>query len=337
MFGLYRILLALMVVLLHYGGVNYIGEYAVFGFFSLSGYLMTLIMQQNYGYNIRGIAVYGLNRFLRIYPLYWVACAIASGILLMVEPNFTTLVNQKFALPNSIQSWGQNLGLVIGLSTDPVLISPAWALTIELTFYAAIGLGLSRNKQVTSIWLAASVIYTAYLLVTDASWIRRYFHILSATLPFATGAAIYHFRSILLKKLKFLVVNPIAPILMFTVIIGNWAIGRNFGTETTWSFYSNYILCSLMIISLCKRTRLPFISRSLDKWLGDLSYPIYLVHFPLSFLFAYTWNKFGFGFGYVWYTTFLVSLAPLAIISWLMMICVEQQIEKLRTLVKKTL
>jgi peptidoglycan/LPS O-acetylase OafA/YrhL len=337
MFGLYRILLALMVVLLHYGLVSYIGEYAVFGFFSLSGYLMTLVMQQNYGYNLRGIAAYGLNRFLRIYPIYWVACAVSIGILLLVDTSFTTRVNMQFALPENLQGWAKNLGLVIDIGTQQVLIAPAWALTVELTFYAAIGLGLSRNKSITLIWLAGSLIYTAYMLVGDASWTKRYFGIFSATLPFSTGAAIYHFREELQEKFKILATNPIAPILMLAAIVGNWAAGRHFGIETTWSFYGNYILCSLMIVSLCKRTSLPFISRSADKWLGDLSYPIYLVHFQLSFLFAYTWNIFGFEFGEVWYSTLLVSLVPLGIISWLMAVCVEHQIEKLRSLVKNTL
>lgn len=49
MFGTYRAFLALMVVALHLGGIPKIGAYAVFGFYCLSGYLMTLIMQTNYG------------------------------------------------------------------------------------------------------------------------------------------------------------------------------------------------------------------------------------------------------------------------------------------------
>ena len=51
MFGTYRTLLALMIVALHLGGVPVIGGYAVFGFYILSGYLMTLIMQTSYGYS----------------------------------------------------------------------------------------------------------------------------------------------------------------------------------------------------------------------------------------------------------------------------------------------
>jgi len=55
MFGTYRIFLALMVVALHLGGIPKIGAYAVFGFYCLSGYLMTLIMQTNYGYTATGV------------------------------------------------------------------------------------------------------------------------------------------------------------------------------------------------------------------------------------------------------------------------------------------
>ena len=83
-----------MVVVLHYGGVRYIGEYAVFGFFALSGYLMTLIMQQNYGYTVRGIGGYALNRFLRIYPIYWVVCGLSILILLALDSAHTTGINR---------------------------------------------------------------------------------------------------------------------------------------------------------------------------------------------------------------------------------------------------
>jgi peptidoglycan/LPS O-acetylase OafA/YrhL len=59
-----------MVIFLHPGGILAIGGYAVFGFYILSGYLMTLIMQKNYGYSRGGVARYAVNRFLRIYLLF---------------------------------------------------------------------------------------------------------------------------------------------------------------------------------------------------------------------------------------------------------------------------
>ncbi|MFT5239279.1 MAG: peptidoglycan/LPS O-acetylase OafA/YrhL [Candidatus Promineifilaceae bacterium] len=73
MFGTYRALLAFMVVALHLGGVPIIGPYAVFGFYILSGYLMTTIMHTRYGYSPVGFLQYAVNRALRIYPAYWVS------------------------------------------------------------------------------------------------------------------------------------------------------------------------------------------------------------------------------------------------------------------------
>ena len=66
MFGVYRAFLALMVVALHLGGLPVVGAYAVFGFYVLSGYLMTLIMQDRYGYTASGRSAYAVNRFLLV-------------------------------------------------------------------------------------------------------------------------------------------------------------------------------------------------------------------------------------------------------------------------------
>ena len=70
--GIYRFLLALNVVIFHLLGVPAIGPFAVFSFFVLSGFLMTLIMKETYGYSLSGLSKYAMNRFLRLFPSYWV-------------------------------------------------------------------------------------------------------------------------------------------------------------------------------------------------------------------------------------------------------------------------
>ena len=62
MFGIFRTLLALAVVVDHLGGVHGMGTYAVFGFYVLSGYLMTMVLHRTYGYSISGFSRYALNR-----------------------------------------------------------------------------------------------------------------------------------------------------------------------------------------------------------------------------------------------------------------------------------
>jgi len=79
-----------MVVMQHLGNVSALGVYAVFGFYILSGYLMTLILHSGYGYSWSGVRRFALNRFLRIYPIYWVACLISAGLVLWLGAQFTT-------------------------------------------------------------------------------------------------------------------------------------------------------------------------------------------------------------------------------------------------------
>ena len=313
------------------------GEYAVFGFFALSGYLMTLIMQQNYGYTLRGIGAYSLNRFLRIYPMYWIGCIISVLVLLLLDPEYTTGFNPKYFLPETVRDWAKIIALTLRFPTSTSLITPAWALTIELFYYICIGIGVSRTRKLTIIWFAASVIYTLYMLGTDVSLAGRYYTFQAASLPFSAGAVIYHWRDEILGKLGYLVSMPLAPVLLFALILLNWAIGMSLGTQTTWSFYLNFSLCSCMILVLCQRTELPFISRDMDRWLGDLSYPIYLLHYPLGFLLLYLWQQLGFDVSGPGYMMVLLSLLPVILLAWLMAVLAERQIERLRTAIKKSL
>ena len=194
MFGTYRTLLALLVVLLHFAYIPLIGEYAVFGFFALSGFLMTLIMQRNYGYSVAGVGAFAVNRFLRIYPVYWVACAVSVIVLLGLPFEQTSGWNRNYFMPDTVRDWFYNLALVLRFTQKPSLVSPAWALTVELFFYACIGLGLSRTRLITSVWFLLSIAYTVWLLLTDPVWGHRYYTVGAASLPFATGAMIWHYR-----------------------------------------------------------------------------------------------------------------------------------------------
>jgi peptidoglycan/LPS O-acetylase OafA/YrhL len=334
MFGTYRILLALLVVADHYARVPLIGGYAVFGFFVLSGFLMTLIMQENYGYTMRGIGAYGLNRFLRIYPLYWVNCLIGLAVLLLY-PLDTTGINANFTVPDNALDWAKNIFLVIGFEAPGVILSIAWALTVELFFYICIGLGLSRNRAITAIWFGSSVAYTLWLLASGASFDLRYHTIAAGSLPFSTGALIYHNRVKLLTALRPLSQSDYAPLTMFALILLNWLICWQTGTLRSWGFYINYLLCAAMIICLYDRRELKFVSRKFDRRWGDLSYPIYLVHIPLAYAFLAFWKEINIGIDKPGLMLFALSVIPLLLIGQLLAVGVEAQIEKLRTAVKR--
>jgi len=336
MFGAYRTILALFVVLDHFGGVGFIGAYAVFGFFVLSAYLMTYIMQRNYGYTLRGVAGYGLNRFLRIYPIYWIACLVAIIVLASLDPEATTGINAQFSMPQSADEWLRNLGIVLKISTSPVLIFPAWALTVELFYYVCIGLGLSRFRTSTLLWFLFSAAYTLFIVLTDAPWGQRYYSIGAASLPFATGAMIYHWRDSHAKYCSFIVTNRWMPPFLLSLIVGNLGLSTYIGTEDLWGLYINWLLCSAMIVALFRRTQLPFVSRRFDSWLGNLSYPIYLLHFPLGFALLYFYRQWDLSVSGPGAAMFLFSVVPVLLLAWLMSIVVELPIERIRRRIKQS-
>lgn len=337
MFGTYRALLAILVVVLHYANVNFIGQYAVFGFFVLSGYLMTFIMQKNYGYSLQGIVGYAVNRFLRIYPLYWFSCAVAALILLILGPMHTTQINGLFAFPQTSEAWLRNIFLYLEFNGPTTFIGPAWALTVELFFYLCIGLGLSRSRRITLVWFLLSVVYTGYLIVSGAGFMQRYATLGAASLPFATGALIYHSRGELKARFLFLFNLAYVPPLLFLLLLLNHAVMFKSGLAASLGFYSNFAICVLMVISLMERKELPLVSRSLDGALGDLSYPMYLIHYPLGFLFLYIYRQAGIEFSITGPVTFLLFFPPLVLVSWGMAVGIERRIEVLRSAVKTRL
>ncbi|MFA6002164.1 MAG: acyltransferase [Thermoleophilia bacterium] len=338
MFGTYRTLLALMVVGYHLGGIPDIGAYAVFGFYMLSGYLMTLIMQENYGYNTSGLTKYFINRVLRIYPIYWLSIALAAVLIFYVGENFSTAYHQALFFPQSLYDILRNIFLFFPFTESPRLTPPAWALTVEIFFYIFIGLGISKNKRIVFFWFGISVIYHIAVIILGGSWSDRYYSIAAASLPFSTGALIYHFKNELPSYMKFIdrETQSYLPAVIFCGIIFNWICGYLTGLSTSLFFYTNYFLCALMVLALVDRKSLPYISKKFDNFMGTLSYPMYLVHYQVGLFVIVILGMMDLEIKRPDLLLMFASIPLIFIVSWVFAKAVEQPIEQLRTRVKKS-
>jgi len=333
MFGTYRTLLALMVVGQHIGGLPLIGSYAVFGFYALSGYLMTFIMQNNYGYSHRGIGRYALNRFLRIYPIYWVSIAISASLVLGFGHSVTAAYHQDIYLPADLPGLLRNLLLFFPLMESPRLTPPAWALTVELCFYILIGLGLSRTRRLTVAWFLISILYHLFAVVSGRD---TYFTVFAASLPFSTGALICHFRTEIAGRLDAVgaTTGRWLPVVGVGLVLGNWLLGAAVAALETIAFYANYLLCAVLVAVLASRRSLPLVSPAIDRWLGDLSYPIYLLHYQVALVVMLAANALGLHQGRP-SLALLAFAAPFVVAAaWLLSASIEGPIERVRRRVK---
>lgn len=276
MFGTYRTLLALLVLASHLGPVAHVGPYAVFAFYVLSGYLMTAILHRSYGYSRQGFLRYALNRGLRIFPLYWLA-ALASVLLIAL---LGEAASRHYHAAMGLQLGGlellRNLLLVLDVSTSTRWVPPAWALTVEIFYYLLMGLGLSRWWWSSLAWLAASLLYTLYLVVGDASFSYRYFPIAAASLPFSVGACLFHLRRWRPAGGRPGVPRGLAVVSLAFVANLLWAT-QGGGEVERAQFYGNLVLAAAMtwLLAAWQPPRLA----GPDAALGELSYPVYLLHY----------------------------------------------------------
>jgi len=276
MLGSFRFGLAVLVVASHlFAPVHQqLGAAAVIAFYVISGYLMTLVVRGTYGHSLAGTRDFFVNRFLRIYPAYWVAL-LATALLCAVLPEAAEKVNPAMRLPPDAGSWLRNLALVDLVEEPMRLVPPSWSLNVEVIFYLGIGLVLVRHWTVTALWLAASVAITAVLVGQGAPFGRRYYPADAASLFFATGSLVWLLRTAFgLRWIRG--AAPLAAAFLALPLVGD-RIGL---PRTGAGFYLSGALAFFLLNALLNQgppssPRL----RSLDRLLGDLAYPVFLLHF----------------------------------------------------------
>ena len=338
MFGVLRTLLALLVMIGHLTDHWQIGTYAVFAFYIISGYLMTLIMQESYGFERRGRLAFVINRVLRLYPLYWCALLISIAAVALVGSEVARLYHPAMQLPGTLGEW-LSVGsmLYIGLfpnEVTPNLAPTTWAITVELFFYAAICLGLSRNKSRVVLWLAVSIVYTIACLALDLGWRYRYFPIMAASLPFSIGAMLYFLKRQGYPPLDDGVLFKPITLLVLLVVNCTGVVAYDYYFEL--GFYVSLFLSILLCYQLAMGETWGKVSERLDKSIGDYSYPMYLLHWQVGLIVSFLL------FGKPVHDTSTngllslgMSLLVIGVITWLFLRWVDRPIQGWRRQIKR--
>jgi len=330
MFGTLRYFLAMMVVVGHLWPqlVPNMGSYAVFAFYTLSGYLMTLVLKSAYRH-ANGTWHFLTNRALRIYPPY-IAVLFMSIIIFYSIRTIPEEFN-FFRLPVSYNDWLKNIfifGLKAG-AAKPKLVGVAWTLYVELFYYVTMAFFLVRTRITTIIWFCASILFTGYTIVRGYDFALRYETLIAGSLPFSTGAMIYLFKDelrIITKK-------------YFIIIIALYSLNLVLTRRLGWEYmnlaglYVSYILsaCAIIYLADVSSVNRPRWFAQFDQFLGDLSYPIYLCHWPVA---IYISCIFYSGILPRSSRLFFVSIIFINVISLIIHVLIEKNVNRVRARVK---
>lgn len=346
MFGAFRTYLALIVMTGHLFGPPGLGRFAVFTFYVISGYLMTTIMHETYGFTIGGRLKFTYNRILRLYPLYWVAVACSITLILIAGQDLLLSYHNSIYMPTSLGETISNITTIFiswyPNSMQPRLVPPTWALTVEITWYALICLGLSKNIRIVIAWFNLSVLYHLGTLIFGLSWQARYYPIAAASLPFSIGAIIYFWyrNDNLLTNLLRKKHNILLSLLNLNLIV-TFGLGYLLNEKPVilqFGFYMNLVFVSLYIYALLvNKTGMPFVKRRLDSFLGNFSYPIYLLHWQVGIgVSCFLFEQPFYGFSIAGLAMLLVSIICVFMLSFLLIKLVDEPIAGIRAQIKRT-
>lgn len=199
-FGTCRLLLASLVAASHLWADMTQGyaAYAVWAFFVLSGFLMTLVLSTRYGFSAAGLRSYGFNRFMRIFPLYWLAVIAGLATLAYAGRHGIDLrvINGEFYTPEGTVQWLHVVTLFPGFQRGGLPVPVSNALAIEVGFYLLMPL-LARSRSTAWFALVIGVVLNLQIGVVVETFGERYATFLPCMLPFAAGSLACHYRDAL--------------------------------------------------------------------------------------------------------------------------------------------
>lgn len=297
--GVIRVALAVAVLLGHLplAEFKFMGAgLAVQSFFIVSGFYMAVVLREKY----HDRALFYSNRLLRLMPTYFVMMAICAvalfgfGVSATADP---ALFAAAFSDPGTALFMGlQNLFVLgqemlfwfrigpDGLAFDPsgvlpgetvsvawqaLLVPQSWSLSMELMFYAlAPFLAALSWRALVAIALASAALRLAghWLPVDYGIWQGRFFP--TALFLFVLGMLAQ--RALPWAARTGLALRWAVALGTLVLIVGLPRLGLP-NEPSRWAMYFVIAAATPVIFSLSRGS-------AVDRWIGDLSYPIYLSH-----------------------------------------------------------
>lgn len=296
-----RFVLASYVVFFHIGNYYFpnTGPFAVFGFYTLSGYLITKVLNEVYYKKKHAARDFFTNRFWRLYPPYFAAMAL--GLLLAVyAPSEASYWNEAVRMPEdgSTHEWlwlipnVSIVGLHFGLPfSSPIRFSPpSWTTAIEIYFYIFLFFAGAKSDLFAKRWCVASIaLIIAMALMREilagtmpSNWLTTeklfYSNILGVSMCFALGSWAYH-QSITVLKSPNQLIGKLAFLAAVAMPLIPWRYMIGDDLPVMLLHYLESAFVALFLLHAANR-EFPFQTRHF----ADLSYPLFLGHWQVAIL-----------------------------------------------------
>ena len=361
--GALRLLLALAVVVAHASppfGVHLFemtgGPLAVQIFYVISGFYMALILSRKY-VGEGAFAAFVKNRVLRLYPMFLVVLfatlALGVGIELLtgraIEPlafwlehrghmslggalllgiSNLTILGQDLVSFTAIDPVSGQLYLTADFHREAVpgwqflFVPQAWTLSVELMFYAVAPFIVRRRPLVVLCLMAASLLLRVYIMrqwhLFNDPWTYRFFP--TELLLFLAGALSYRIqerREALRHRHRRVELGVTLGAIALVVLYTRLPAAMR---QVHYGLPVILVLVPLFIPWVFSATR----HSRIDRVLGELSYPVYIAHYPLVFVLhalGIAWLEANFGW---------VAMLLTLVLSWALLHWVSEPIEQLR-------
>ncbi|UPG94986.1 acyltransferase family protein [Luteibacter aegosomatissinici] len=247
-----------------------VGPAGVDVFFVISGFIIYHVIQRSIASmdqvgRGRAVFTFAAKRFIRIYPLYWIAFAVACLVMVWSPPTALPLKRPIIAL------------LTLVDSIPNYVVGVAWTLTYEVYFYAVAALSLlilgKRAQWGLAIWF--SVLTGAAVVSAWHAWSAPLDYLFAPILlEFLLGAAV----GMLVERGVRVFHGAMFLVAMAWIAIGTWFVARDPASYPLrvlcWGIPAAVFIYGVATLEVRRRWIMP---RSL-QYLGDASFSIYLWH-----------------------------------------------------------
>ena len=273
----------------HLGGLEYT-RFGVDLFFVLSGFLITGILldakgSENYFRNFYA------RRALRIWPLYYIILFVAFAVTPMLAPS----AKPEAGVWPAFVFYVQNIALV-HRDTYPFGLGATWSLAVEEQFYLTWPLLVFLLKRralalisVSLVFVSLSLRLAGYFHDAPSGFVHQFTLSRLDAIAFGTLAALWlRSPSCTLDRWRLRAYQFLA-LGLTGVILARVLMHRN-SSIVGYTFLA-IAFSGLLGISLVSDARSSLLGRALSagwlRYIGKISYGIYLLHYPLFLLWAH--------------------------------------------------